>query len=379
MKALVFCFLLSAAVFGQAKPVVILTEPPGAEIYEQTSGRSALGRFLGHSGEPIRLPADDVPLRLSFRLEGFRPVEQSLPAGYFLRHDRWPESGALELEPVGLAGWLKLYPVLQLVPPALAGALLGWAFNRRRRALRSKRIRELTGGTLQVERAGGYLLVETIGAGGSSTVYRGVPEDTLGEERAVKIPRPECRARFREEIRVTAGLSHPNIVRVLDFGEDYLVLELMRTNLRSRMGERWEPEAAVSFLRPLADALQYAHDRGIVHGDLKPENILLNGRPKLSDFGMDARTPAYMAPEQWMEKPVGPWTDQYSLGVLLYELVTGRLPYDQSSWVTRGLKQLQEPPPRPEVPLAGPLMRMLEPNPEARFASLREAFEALQS
>ena len=377
MKALLLFFCLAAAALAQSKPVMIVTEPSGAEIYEQTSGRTALGRFLGRSGEPIRLAGEDS-LRLSFRLEGFEPVEQTVPAGYFLRHDRWPANGALQLQPASLTGWLKRYPVLQLAGPAVAALLLGLAGKRRRRALRSRRIRELTGGNPVVRRAGGYLLVETIGTGGASTVYRGVPEETLGEERAVKIPRPECKAEFRQEIRVTAGLSHPNIVRVLDFGEDYLVLELMKTNLRSRMGAPMQPEEALRLLQPVADALQYAHDRGVVHGDLKPENILLNGRPKLSDFGMDGRTPAYMAPEQWSDKPIGPWTDQYSLGVLLYELVTGRLPFDESSWVTRGLKQLQEPPPRPEVAFADALMRMLEPEPEARFPSLKEAFEALE-
>lgn len=214
---------------------------------------------------------------------------------------------------------------------------------------------------------GKYRVRDVIGSGGVGTVYRATHVWTEREV-AVKVLNPnlphfdQLRDAFLQEARATVQLEHPNVVDVLDMGEDragttYLVMELLDgPNLRDVLFEQGRlcEEDTASILLPLVDALETAHERGIVHNDFKPENIILSVdalgvmTPKLLDFGVaqlvrrsqpqrsaTARqvivgTPHYMSPEQARDQRnlIGPQTDVWGVGVVWYECLTGRCPFD---------------------------------------------------
>jgi serine/threonine-protein kinase len=229
---------------------------------------------------------------------------------------------------------------------------------------------------------------------------------------AIKTVRPEYRsgpdaeeylARFRREAQAAAGLSHPNIVTVFDVGEDYFVMEFLEGTtleivLRSR--PRLSPASALEILAPVADAMDLAHSKGIVHRDIKPANIFLlrDGRPKVMDFGvahlraaaMTAAgtlwgSPSYMAPEQLTNSRASSATDLFSLGIVAYEMVTGRKPFEGES-ISEVLYRVvhTDPPPAssfaPDLPSRhdGVFRRALAKNPSARFATARELVAALR-
>ena len=208
----------------------------------------------------------------------------------------------------------------------------------------------------------GYRIVEPLGGGGTSLVYRGQPTDG-GPDVAVKELRPQfaadpsLRRRFLREAELAQELDHPGIVRILDTGEDagtpFLVLELIRGETLRRRLDRQGPlplTIARSTCIQMARALDHAHGRGVLHRDVKPLNIfLLDHQAKLGDFG-NARvvslasvtgasltwgTPEYVAPEMFMRGRADPRTDLYALGVVLYEMLTGRLPWSRAEVLTR--------------------------------------------
>ncbi len=255
---------------------------------------------------------------------------------------------------------------------------------------------------------GRYRLTERIAGGGMGEVWQA--EDTvLGRTVAVKLLRREYAddstflARFRNEARHTAGLSHPGIAMVYDFGEGtdeeggspYLVMEHVPgeplSTIVSREGTL-SPERTLDVVGQAALGLQAAHDAGVIHRDVKPGNILVtpDGAVKVTDFGIARATNAvpltrtgaimgtayYISPEQASGRPVTPASDVYSLGIVAYECLTGRRPFDGDTPVSVALAQVSQEPPALPADLPDPVrelvMRMLAKDPAARPASAGE-------
>ena len=201
-----------------------------------------------------------------------------------------------------------------------------------------------------------YQLLSLLGRGGMAAVYRS-HQPSMDRDVAIKVisgqlaDDPTFIARFEREARLIAKLQHPHILPVYDFGRRdgvlYLVMRLVEggsLDERLRQGPL-SLDVAAQMFTDIASALTYAHDQGIIHRDLKPNNILLDSKdnPYLTDFGIAKMmqdstgqitatgtiigTPSYMAPEMWRGEAVDARTDIYSLGIMLYEMVTGALPF----------------------------------------------------
>ncbi|NOT33552.1 MAG: AAA family ATPase [Candidatus Eisenbacteria bacterium] len=259
--------------------------------------------------------------------------------------------------------------------------------------------------------AGRYRLTAWLGRGGMGEVWR-AHDPQLARDVAVKVVSPAAfdtagRARLLREARIAASLNHPHIVAVHDAGEDgvqpYLVMELvLGENLRERPPRT--TEGAVVVAKQVLDALAHAHAHGVVHRDLKPENLLATGpvetpRIKLSDLGV-ARASAsgsetaqgtilgtanYLSPEQALGGEIDGRADLYALGVLLYELIAGRLPFTGSDALAVISQHLHSPPspPRAFRPDLSPalerfVLRLLAKAPEQRFATAAEAAKELE-
>jgi eukaryotic-like serine/threonine-protein kinase len=267
--------------------------------------------------------------------------------------------------------------------------------------------------------SGRYELGERLGSGGTSNVYRAT-DRTLERTVAVKILAEHLSdderfvARFRREALAVAKLIHPNIVQVYDTGIDegrhYIVMEYVEGRSGAQILQRQGPldpaTAAEAGIQACA-GLDYAHRRGIIHRDVKPGNLMVVGGPvgggpmtvKLTDFGIARAieqtritqvgsvvgTAAYLAPEQVRGEEATPATDVYALGVVLYQFLTGRLPYEGSSLAELAVRQQNERPLPPstyndEVPetLGGAVLRALEGDPSRRYASADELAGGLQ-
>jgi eukaryotic-like serine/threonine-protein kinase len=263
-------------------------------------------------------------------------------------------------------------------------------------------------GTLVDER---YKLDRKIGTGGMADVW--LAEDTeLDRKVAIKILHDrfaqdkEFVERFRREAQSAAGLQHPNVISIFDRGEidgtyfiamEYVEGPQLKELVKGGMGIK----DAVDFVRQILSAARFAHRKGIVHRDLKPQNVLIDdeGRARVADFGI-ARgessditgtgsvmgTAQYLSPEQAQGKETTPRSDIYSIGVILYEALTGRVPFHGDSAVAVALKQVSEAPKRPsainpQVPpaLDAVVMRALAKDPDQRFKDADAFLKALDA
>jgi serine/threonine protein kinase len=258
------------------------------------------------------------------------------------------------------------------------------------------------------QQLGNYRLVRLLGRGGFAEVYLG-EHVFLGTQAAIKVLQMQVAAsdtdRFLAEARTIAHLQHPHIVRVLEFGMEqetpYLVMEYAPYgSLRQRhpKGTILPMQTIITYVNQVASALQYAHDQKLIHRDIKPENMLIGSdhQVKLSDFGIALiaqstryqtqdviGTVAYMAPEQLQGKP-RPASDQYSLGIVVYEWLSGTLPFQGSFTEVASQHVLAPPPPlHDKVPGISPVVEQavmiaLAKDPQQRFASVRAFAHALE-
>lgn len=266
---------------------------------------------------------------------------------------------------------------------------------------------------------GQYELKSLLGEGGMGTVYRGY-HAALKREVAIKvllpqiISQPGALERFIREAQTAASLEHPHIVAIYDYGTQnglsYVVMRLLTGgSLADRMAYRVEHNGALptlnevtKIIRELADALDYAHQRNVIHRDIKPNNVMFSetGMSFLVDFGL-ARlsgasvglttqntllgTPMYMAPEQWQSAKVGPAADQYALGVITYALLTGQTPFSGDTPFQLMHDHLYTAPPsilklRGDLPkpVQDVLEKVLEKNPADRYPSVSEFAKKLE-
>ncbi|MGA2820363.1 MAG: serine/threonine-protein kinase [Anaerolineales bacterium] len=260
---------------------------------------------------------------------------------------------------------------------------------------------------------GRYQLKELIGSGATAHLYRALDLKS-GAPVAVKVLReelthwPRFRRRFLREAQALARLSHPNLVTILDFGVEgihyFIVLELVEgVDLKARLRQRGPLAVAeaLSIARQISEGLGHAHTAGLVHCDVKPQNVLLaqSGQAKLTDFGVAQlfsdkahvpqdepwATPQYFSPEQAAGEEPAPSSDIYSLGVVLFEMLAGRLPFPGQDPRTLALEHLSHAPPAlgalvPNLPRSVEALvdRMLEKNPGARYQDGNEAATTLR-
>jgi serine/threonine protein kinase len=263
---------------------------------------------------------------------------------------------------------------------------------------------------------GRYRLQEQLGKGGMAVVYKAFDTE-LERYVAIKIIRKDAfpddfhdqlLKRFKQEAKSLARLSHPNIVDIYDYGDfqgdPYLVLEYLPNGTLANSTKGLPYRDAIRLILPVAKALSYAHKNDILHRDIKPSNILLNAesQPVLSDFGISKLvgprdssgltqtgaamgTPEYMSPEQGLGNTIDARSDIYSLGIVLYELITGRRPFVGDTPFAVVLKHVNEPLPDPRqfapdlpVDVIQILRKMLAKSPHGRYKSTDQLIEGLE-
>ncbi|MBN1889547.1 MAG: PD40 domain-containing protein [Thermoflexales bacterium] len=264
-----------------------------------------------------------------------------------------------------------------------------------------------------LSKLGKYQVLEEIGRGGMGAVYKGY-DPQLDRPVAIKLLAPhlawerEFVERFLREARAAARLRHPNIIGIHDVGQDgdtyYFVMDFLPgPSLKQLVTQKGRllPAEAMPILRQLAGALDYAHQQGLIHRDVKPANVIFDARGQavLTDFGIAKATqetgltatgksigsPHYMAPEHVQGQPVSARTDQYALGILAFEMLSGQLPFNADSTTTVLYKQVHEKPPSitelcPDLPPAieSALERALAKSPAERYASCSDLAVALE-
>lgn len=276
-------------------------------------------------------------------------------------------------------------------------------------AVRGELKEDLTG-----QQSGAYQIVAPLGEGGMAAVYKAY-QPAVDRYVAIKVlPRqyaadPDFTARFEREAKLLARLQHPHILPIFDYGQangyTYLVMPFVPSGTLTDLlkGEPLPLLQVRRLMTQIGEALEYAHAHGLIHRDVKPSNVLLDesGNCVLSDFGLARMaegslkltvtgavlgTPAYMSPEQGLGQPLDGRSDVYALGVILYEALTGRVPYRAETPVAVIFKHISDPlPPARELnpdipePLERVLLKSLAKRPEDRFQSAREMVAALRA
>ncbi len=261
--------------------------------------------------------------------------------------------------------------------------------------------------------AGRYQIIEILGKGGMGTVYR-VKDQKLDEEMALKLLKPEIAAkdritdRFKNELKLARKISHPHVCRMYDFHEQeitpFITMEYCTgIDLKGyiRKSVIIPEDKAIHLAKQICTGMEAAHLLGVIHRDLKPQNIMIDEADsvKIMDFGiahsLDTKgftqtgmiigTPDYISPEQAEGRPVDARTDIYSLGVILYELVTGQLPFEGDSALSIALKHRSEVPLAPQAAnekiseaLNALILKCLRKDPDKRYQSVLELFEDLE-
>ncbi len=266
---------------------------------------------------------------------------------------------------------------------------------------------DLTGQTL-----GQYRIVEPIGRGGMASVYKAY-QPSLDRYVAIKVlppyyaHEPGFAMRFTREAKAVAKLDHPNILPIYDFGQEgdlsYIVMKYVAAGtLKEMMGQPMPPAQAADIISQIAAAVVKAHNQGVIHRDGYPSNVLMDrgqwallmdfglakmvaGSVQLTASGVGVGTPAYMAPEQGQGETVDARVDVYSLGVVLYEMLTGRVPFDAETPMAVVLKHIIEPLPMPRTvnpaipePVERVILKAMAKDPADRYASTGEMAAALQ-
>ena len=258
-----------------------------------------------------------------------------------------------------------------------------------------------------------YHLIEQVGQGGMATVYRAQDMRTLNEV-ALKVLSPTISGdkrfvrRFRREAGLVVRLKHPNIVPVLDYGEAngmvYLVMPYIQGSTLSEhiRTKQLSADNVLRWTDEIAQALVFAHQQGIIHRDIKPSNVIISksGQALLTDFGLARMadqgstltgsmlmgTPAYISPEQGRGQELDHRSDQYAFGIMLFQILTGQLPFDGDNPMATVLKHLQDPVPHlrsinARIPqtVENIVLKSLAKNPEDRFESVAELNEFFQA
>jgi serine/threonine protein kinase len=268
-----------------------------------------------------------------------------------------------------------------------------------------------------VKTLGKYRLTEKLGRGVMAEVYRAYDPE-LNRYVAVKVLHSflaleeDFLGRFEREATAMKRLRHPNIVQILDFDHEgdlyYIVMEFIdgptlqaQLRERRRIGQPFDPKETAHILTAIGNAVDYVHRQGVVHRDLKPANIMFTseGQPVLTDFGIAkivgakrytvtgaiSGTPTYMSPEQGQGERGDERSDIYSLGVILYEMVTGRVPFDADTPFATIMKHINDPLPLPRqvypqlsVSVERVILKVLSKNPDDRYQTAGEMAGALQ-
>jgi serine/threonine protein kinase len=265
------------------------------------------------------------------------------------------------------------------------------------------------------QRLGKFEILAVLGKGGMATVYRARQTD-LKREVAIKVMKASLAesedflVRFRREAELVARLEHPNIITIYDYGQEgetvYIAMRLLpggSLSDRLRKHGALAPQETLRITKQIASALALAHARGIIHRDLKPQNVLFDSADNavLTDFGIakvDSSstqltgtgiaigTPSYMSPEQWRGEPVDLRIDIYALGLMIFEMLSGQLPFIGDTPASLMFKHLTEPPPRLTrlrkdlpVQVEAVIFRALAKNREERYGSAQELAEDLEA
>lgn len=320
-----------------------------------------------------------------------------------------------------LGTWGPAIKGMHIFPGIGGAAMVTFLFHLKMRSDRAKSMDSLKAKAddndpLIMSELDGYRLVEELGTGANAKVYKGLPDESLNEAEAVacKILKEEATkgeefmSRYNREIRIAHKLDHPGIIKVHGWGQQdglyFITMEYVKGGtLADEIVEGGLPlDKVVDYMSQLMAALQHAHDQQVVHRDIKPENILFSeGKCKVSDFGLGRAlvddvsltkegtvlgTPAYIAPEQIHGKKPTAACDQYALGVLFYELLTGSRPFISDDSLALLMQQLQAKAPspkesRPELSdeICAIVARMMEKKPEDRYPELKDALADLKA